>query len=78
MIVQIQNEVSKRSKEIVLENKMLKKQVPKLKTLSIKNQSNSEELEQYGRRLCIRIDGIPAVKKESSDDVIMVFYESII
>ena len=78
MIVQMQNEVSKRSKEIVLENKMLKKQVPKLKTLSIKNQSNSEELEQYGRRLCIRIDGIPAVKKESSDDVIMVFYESII
>ena len=78
MIVQMQNEVSKRSKEIVLENKMLKKQVPKLKTLSIKNQSNSEELEQYGRRLCIRIDGIPAVKKESSDDVIMVFYEGII
>ena len=78
MIVQMQNEVSKRSKEIVLENKMLKKQVPNLKTLSIKNQSNSEELEQYGRRLCIRIDGIPAVKKESSDDVIMVFYESII
>ena len=64
MIVQMQNEVSKRSKEIVLENKMLKKQVPKLKTLSIKNQSNSEDLEQYGRRLCIRIDGIPAVKKE--------------
>ena len=78
MIVQMQNEVSKRSKEIVSENKMLKKQVPKLKILSIKNQSNSEELEQYGRRLCIRIDGIPAVKKESSDDVIMVFYESII
>ena len=78
MIVQMQNEVSKRSKEIVSENKMLKKQVPKLKTLNIKNQSNSEELEQYGRRLCIRIDGIPAVKKESSDDVIMVFYESII
>ena len=64
MIVQMQNEVSKRSKEIVSENKMLKKQVPKLKTLSIKNQSNSEDLEQYGRRLCIRIDGIPAVKKE--------------
>ena len=60
----MQNEVSKRSKEIVSENKMLKKQVPKLKTLSIKNQSNSEDLEQYGRRLCIRIDGIPAVKKE--------------
>ena len=78
MIVQIQNEVSKRSKEIVSENKTLKKQVPKLKKLSIENQSNSDELELYTRRLCLRIDGIPAVKKESSDDVIMVFYESII
>ena len=76
--MQIQNEVSKRSKEIELENKMPKKQVSKLRRLSIGNQSNSEELEQYGRRLCLRIDGIPAVKKESRIDVMIVFYEGII
>lgn len=57
---------------------MLKKKMPKLRKLSIENQSNSEELEQYGRRLCLCIDGIPAVKMESSDDVMMVSYEGII
>ena len=37
--------------------------------LSIENHSKNEELEQYGRRLCLRVDGIPAVSNESSDDV---------
>ena len=76
--MRIQNEVSKESKEINSKNKMLKKQVAKLKKISIENQSSSKELEQYSRRLCLRIDGIPAVKKESSDDLMMVFYEGII
>ena len=67
--VQIQNEVSKRCKEIESENKMLKKQVAELSKLSIENQLKNEELEQYGRRLCLRVDGIPAVSNESSDDM---------
>ena len=29
-----------------------------------------EELEQYGRRCCLRIEGIPSVENESSDDVL--------
>ena len=41
-----------------------------LRELNINNQSRNEELEQYGRRLCLRIDGVPAVKYESSDDVL--------
>ena len=57
---------------------MLKKKMPKLRKLSIENQSNSEELEQYGRRLCLCIDGTPGVKIESSDDVMMLSYEGII
>ena len=48
---------------------MLKKQVAELSKLSIENQSKNEELEQYGRCLCLRVDGIPAVSNESSDDV---------
>ena len=52
--------------------------MPKLRKLSIENQSNSEELEQYGRRFCLCIDGIPAIKMGSSDDVMMVSYEGII
>ena len=41
-----------------------------LRELNINNQSRNEELEQYGRRLCLRIDGVPTVKNESSDDVL--------
>ena len=33
-------------------------------------QQANEELEQYGRRLCVRIDGIPAVENENSDEVL--------
>ena len=40
-----------------------------------KNQLNeikreNEELEQYGRRLCVRIEGIPPVENETSDEVL--------
>ena len=41
-----------------------------LRELNINNRSQNEELEQYGRRLCLRIDGVPTVKDESSDDVL--------
>ena len=48
---------------------MLKKQVAELSKLSIENHSKNEELEQYGRRLCLSVNGIPAVSNESSNDV---------
>ena len=41
-----------------------------LRRLNIANQNNHEELEQYGRRLCLLIDGVPTKTKESSDDVL--------
>ena len=49
---------------------MLKKQVAELSKLSIENHLKNEELEQCGRRLCLRVDDIPAENNESSDDVI--------
>ena len=49
---------------------MLKKQVTDLRELNVNNQSRNEELEQYGRRLCLRVDSVPTVKDESSDDVL--------
>ena len=30
----------------------------------------NEELEQYGRRCCLRIEGVPSLENESSDDVL--------
>ena len=49
---------------------MLKKQVTEPQELNINNQSRNKELEQYSRRLCLRIDSVPTVKDESSDDVL--------
>ena len=33
-------------------------------------QQENEELEQYGRRLCVGINGVPAVDNETSDEVL--------
>ena len=49
---------------------MLKHQVSEMKRLNISNENNNEELEQYGRRLCLRIDGVPTKANESSGDVL--------
>ena len=36
----------------------------------VNESKQSKELEQYGRRLCIRIDGVPVVENETSNDVL--------
>ena len=41
-----------------------------LRELNINNQSCKEELEQYGRRLCLHIDGLSTVQNESNDNVL--------
>ena len=48
---------------------MFQNQMLELKQANIKLQNELDELEQYGRRSCIRIDGIPEVSNESSEDV---------
>ena len=67
---QIQNEIKSHCKHLESENQMLKHQVSELKRLNISNQNNHKELEQYGRRLCLRIDGVPTKANESSDDAL--------
>ena len=67
---EIQNEIKSNFKHLESENQMLKHQVSELRRLNISNQNNHEELEQYGRRLCLRIDGVPTKTNESSDDVL--------
>ena len=41
------------------------------KQQSAENVKRSEELEQYGRRLCLRFDGIPTVKNEKASYVLV-------
>ena len=43
-----------------------------LRELNTDNQPHKEELEQYGRRLCLHVDGVPTVKDKLNDDVLEV------
>ena len=67
---ELQNEINKQYEKLESENKMLRKQVSDLHKLNIENQTNNEDLEQHGRRLCLRIDGVPVVENETSVDVL--------
>ena len=49
---------------------MLKLQMLELRRSDISNQNNHEELEQYDRSLCLRIDSVSTKTNESSDDVL--------
>ena len=49
---------------------MLQQQTKNLLLQNQRNQEDVEELEQYGRRLCLRIDGVPSEEKETSKDVL--------
>ena len=44
-------------------------QIIGLKNAMCTSESNIEELEQYGRRLCLHIESVPVVENETSDDV---------
>ena len=65
---EIQNEIKSHSKHLESENEMLMKhQMSESKRLNMSNQNNHEELEQYGRRLCLRIDCVHTKNNDSSD-----------
>ena len=49
---------------------MLQNQILELKKQNLQNQEEIEELEQYGRRLCLRFERIPTEKNETSDKVL--------
>ena len=49
---------------------MLQQQVSELRKLNLDNQASNEELAQYGRRLCLRIDDIPLENNEISESVL--------
>ena len=49
---------------------LLQEQVMTLKYANLQMQNSKEELEQYGRRLYLRINGVPAKSGETSDHVL--------
>ena len=74
---QIKNEVAaainneiKKCEEIESTVAMLQQHVREYQKQINKLEDDSEELEQYGRRLCLRIEGVPSVEKETSEEVL--------
>ena len=55
--------------KMIPRRRMFKNQILELKQVIVKLHNEIRELEQYGRRSCIRIDGIPQVPNKSSEDV---------
>ena len=49
---------------------MLQKHILEIKKQNLTNQSEIEELEQYGRRQCLRFEGVPTEQNETSDKVL--------
>lgn len=72
IIDEIRNSFKEEFKKVeILEStvEMLQKQITTLKEQNDLRVKDTEELEQYGRRLCLRIDGIPCATDESSEKV---------
>ena len=74
---QIKQEVSEALEKEIKKREELQSTVCKLQE-HVKNyqkqvnelKESQDELEQYGRRLCIRIDGVPMAKNDTSNDVL--------
>ena len=64
------SKVSEQHEKLVSQNKILQQQVSELRKLNHDDQANTEELEQYGRRLYLRIDSIPLKNNETSEDIL--------
>ena len=64
------NELVKQSKkieELESDKIMLQHQILEIKKQNLQNQQEIEELKQYGRRLCLRSEGVPTEKNENSN-----------
>ena len=67
-LAKFKEEVYKKMDEITSTNKMLQQHVTSLKRFNEDLIKKCEENEHYGRRLCLRIKGIPRKEKERSDE----------
>ena len=67
---EIKNEVSKQyeNEKQESQNKMLQQQVSELPMLNLDIQENNDELEQYKRRFCFRVEDVPTKDKQSDED----------
>ena len=63
--------------KIKSENTSLKKTVLELKNLLENVEKNLNNLEQYSRRECIEINGIPCTHEESTDEIVVALAKQV-
>ena len=56
--------------QLCQDKSFLQEQISELKKQNRVIATSCEETEQYSRRLCLRIDGVPSVNRETSNDVL--------
>ena len=56
--------------QLCQDKSFLQEQISELKKQNRTIAASCEETEQYSRRLCLRIDGVPSVDRETSSDVL--------
>ena len=66
---------NERTSNLEADECLLQEQVMSLKHANLQMENSKEELEQYGRRLCLRINGVPVKSYETSDDVLKYIKE---
>ena len=64
------NKRDERSKQLESDKAMPQKHILKVKKQNVANQSEIEVLEQYGRRQCLRFEGVTIERNETSDKVL--------
>ena len=69
-----------RVEKLESEKSLLQQHISELKQVNIEMQKNIDDNEQYGRRLCLRFDGLPVKENETSsmvlEDVKSLFEEA--
>lgn len=62
--------LTKEVKNLRIENRSLKAQLTSTQELSVQNSNDINDLEQYSRRDCLEIRGVPQSKDEDTDEIV--------
>ena len=64
----LEDKIDNKIKALESDKKLLQQQITALAQQNKETQQGDDELEQYGRRLCLRIDSVPKQNNEKAED----------
>ena len=66
----LEDKINNKIKALESNNKLLQQQVTALAQQNEETQQYYDDLEQYRRRLCLRIDSVPKQNNQKAEDVV--------